>query len=180
MKFNNLLFAASLLSMAGSLVCCAKEPPPTPFYATAIEGNTIVISAVDDIQSGVSFDRVRAGVTGADWQVIDVVEAAYSSGRAVLTLPGEFSTGQLMKAGRANAGDYTGFWPASVDDPDARVAGLGDIYAYMDEERVGRIFLSDRPVGTSFVYYQYADRPFSLTGYNFVRPGRQRSFRYEA
>jgi len=64
-----------------------------------------------------------------------------------------------------------GYWPATSDEPNALVATLGDIIAYQGTDKVGRIYSSNwsgegSTAGKAFVYYQYADRPFSLTGQN--------------
>lgn len=91
-----------------------------------------------------------------------------------------------MKAGRDDASDYTGFWPAVTSDPAANIAALKDIIAYDGDKKVGRIYLSDwsgtgSKDGKMFVYFHYADRDFGLSGYNFtLRPNGQKSFRYEA
>lgn len=65
--------------------------------------------------------------------------------------------------------NMAGYWPGKASDPDALVATLGDIVAYRGDEKVGRVYRSDWPgEGSSatkaFVYYQYADRPFEVTG----------------
>jgi hypothetical protein len=187
MKMNCLSSAATVLLLA-ALLSCAKdddgnEDPQIPGdHACFITGNGIVVSDIRGIPAGVTFDRIEADITGADWRVIGVTGVAYVEGKAVIPLPASFPDGDLMKAARTAHTDYTGFWPAAADNADAKVAALGDITAYDGGRRVGRIlpayWTEDSAAGTSFVYYIYADRPFTLSGYNFTYPGRQKSFIY--
>lgn len=159
-------------------MCCCKsdkdhpEPPPVE-PNTCLVGNEITISAISGIPDFVTFDKIRATVTGKDWQVIAIAEAAYSDGQAVLTLPQTFAQEELMKAAGTNdagAPDYSGYWYANTDNAEARVAALGDIMAYSNGERVGRIWLGawehdeSSTVDKPFIFYQYADRPFALSG----------------
>lgn len=123
------------------------------------------------------FDRVRADISGVDWQITGFVEADYTNGMATIELPETLPDESLSKAYRDTFSDYAGFWPVGVSqitDPEAKVAGLKDIIAYRGDERVGRIYLADRrgSTGSSFVYFHFADRPFILSGYNLTHPGR--------
>lgn len=183
-----------VLFVAACFLCgCSKDDPapsdPRPASTTLAKcfaDGDVVVSNVWGIPENVTFDNIRAEVSGEDWRVITTLETGYSGGGAWLSLPESFSAGELMKAGRYNASDYTGYWPAVTDDPAAKVAALKDINAYDGDKKVGRIYLSDwtgtgSKDGKMFVYFQYADRDFSLSGYNFtLRPNGQKSFRYEA
>jgi hypothetical protein len=85
-----------------------------------------------------------------------------------LALPLEFPAEQLQVADR-RGGNMAGYWPGTASDPAALVATLGDFIAYRGDEKVGRIYRSDwsgegSSASKAFVYYQYADRPFEVTG----------------
>ncbi len=134
-----------------------------------------------------AFDNIGAAVSGFDWEVIATLHARVVGGRAILNLPDELPAHRLCKVGRDGYSDFEGFWPAeSVSDRTAKVAGLGDIIAYRGDIPIGRLVLTDWD-GTSdgvrsaaILNFHYADRPFSLSGYNLTRPGKQKSFRYDA
>lgn len=184
----NFLCLSILSALLLSLTACSNGgQTPDPVYHDAfLVNNEITISDVANIPAGVTFDKVRVEITGADWAVVDAVEAAYEDGKAVLSLPELLSSEKLMKSMRSNAFDYEGFWPAEkTSDVSAKVAGFRDnnILAYDGDEVVGRIFLTDWE-GTGpaeykyFVYYHYADRPFTLSGYNLTVDGNRKSYLY--
>ncbi len=144
-------------------------PPPMP----------VVISGIEGIPEGVTFDRVKAEISGFEWEVITTVEAGYADGQATLILPSPFMEEELAKVTSDYKGDrhanppvrpdYTGFWPGTASDDEAKVAGLGDIFAYNGEQRVGRVYLTDWPgsgtqVGYSWTYFHYTDRDYDLSG----------------
>ena len=64
----------------------------------------------------------------------------------------------------------SGYWTGTSNDGDALVATLGDFFVFNGEKKVGRIAISNwTGRGSSagkatLVSYQFADRPFSLTG----------------
>ncbi len=146
------------------------DPPPSM---------PVVISGIEGIPEGVTFDRVRADISGFDWSVIATIEAEYVDGQATLIIPSPLKAKELAKVtsdykGDRNANppvrpDYSGFWPGTASDDGAMVAGLGDIFAYNGEQRVGRIYLTDWPgsgsqVGYSWADFHYADRNYNLSG----------------
>lgn len=138
-----------------------------------------------DVPFDRTFDRVRADIKGFDWQVVGHVEAEVgvsveAGGHVVaLTLPVELSDADLCKVARDTYNDYAGWWPAeTVSDRTAKVAGLGDILAYRGDVCVGRLSVSDG--SKTFVYFHYANRPFSLSGNNLHRPDESDSYLYQA
>lgn len=146
---------------------CKDDDDNESFGPTYLSEQTITITDIVGIPSNVAFDKIVAEVSGACWEVISSVEASYEHGRAVLTLPSTFLSNKLQKVDRSG-GDICGFWTGTSSDPDALVAKLGEFIAYNGNVKVGRIYLTDWPgegeaVGKTFVYYQYADRPFTLT-----------------
>lgn len=140
-----------------------KEPDPdTPGYSE------ITITDIKKIPENVTFDKVKVEITGACWSVIKELSFPYTNGQVIMSLPTTFLPEELQKVDRQD-GDMCGCWAVTSSDPEALVASLGDIYAYKGDKKVGRIFLSnwDREgssAGKAFIYYQYADRPFLLTG----------------
>lgn len=178
-----LFMLSGLLLLSG----CRKdgEPPMSMPPNTGLDDNKITISNIEGIPANVSFNKIAVELYGTDWEIIGGATASYHEGKAVLTLPNVFSEQSLMKAVRSNASDYTGCWPAVTDNPDARVAGLRDIFAYNNEERVGRIYLSNwsgkgAMSSKVFIKYHYADSPYTLSGYNFtIKPSTQKSYKYE-
>lgn len=176
--------------------CKDDDEPAEPVIPnTGLYENTLTITNIHGLPKtrSVVFDRVEVEITGCDWGIIGTVGAAYADGKIVISLPTEFTSEELMKCARDDWKDYTGFWPAATDNPDARVAALGnDIVAYLGDRRVGRIYLTDwtgegSTTGKSWVYYHYADRPFALSGNNFTNPNPDAtgqyaspSFRYRA
>lgn len=140
----------------------APEPDPQP--ATY----PLTISEVRNIPEGVSFDRLAAQITGVDWSLIATVEAPFEEEEATLGLPLEFPSENLQVVDRRN-NNMAGYWPGIASDPAALVATLGDIVAYRGDEKVGRVYRSDwsgeeSSATKAFVYYQYADRTFEVTG----------------
>lgn len=166
--------------------CIREEGEPLPaFPNTCLVNDEIIISDIAGIPEGVTFDKVKAEISGVDWEIIATVEAAYDGGEFVLRLPVDFASGELCKVARDNVSDYSGFWPAKTNNPGAKVAGLGDIFAYDNGEQVGRIYLSDWSGKGStfeklFIYYHYADQPFTLSGYNFTTGNNRKTYLYEA
>lgn len=161
---NKLLALLLLLSLA-LFGCRKEEDEPAPEVEKEI---TLTISAIKNIPAGITFDRVTANITGACWRVIGTVEAPNVAGTVTLPLPTGFALEQLQKVDR-RGNDKCGFWPAASSNAEALVASLGDIIAYWGETKVGRIYLSNRfsnsaPTGKAFIFYQYADRPFLLSG----------------
>ncbi len=154
------------------LSTCAKEEaepiePPDP---EPIVGPSITIAKINNIPANVTFDRVEANITGECWSNIGTVEAKYENGQAIIILPTDFTAEQLQIVDRRD-NNMCGHWPATSDNPDALVATLGDIIAYHGDDKVGRVYSTNwsgkgSSAGKAFVYYQYADRPFSLTGRN--------------
>lgn len=92
----------------------------------------------------------------------------YENGQIVMTLPTRFSSEKLQTVDRRNG--MSGYWTGTSDDADALVATLGDFFVFNGDKRVGRIAISNwSGKGSSagkatLVSYQYADRPFTLTG----------------
>ncbi|MCL2561400.1 MAG: hypothetical protein FWE10_03645 [Rikenellaceae bacterium] len=172
---NNLILRAAALlliftTLSMSAGCKKSELECPPTVDTPPDGSRITVSGIVGVPSDVVISKLRAEITGFDWQVIATVEAEFVDNKGTLELPTEFEYEQLQKAVRDNDRDYEGHWRAMADDPDARVAALGDILAYNTEGKVvGRVFLTDWPgtgssVGKSFIYYHYTDRPLSLSG----------------
>ena len=190
-SFRTLLSAFLLITcLMGCMCACSDDedpPAPTPIPNTGLLENSITISNITGIPEHITIDLVKAEISGLEWKIITTVEAVYKEGKVTLPLPPEFPAEKLCKVVRNNASDYTGFWPAEeTDNAEARVAGLGDIIAYYNNEPVGRIYLADRlnegsTLNKSFIYYHYTNRPFSLGGYNITKPGQTRkSYQYEA
>ncbi|MDR2890690.1 MAG: Ig-like domain-containing protein [Alistipes sp.] len=160
-----------------------------------------------------AFDNLRAQIIGFDQQpVATAVSVTLADGTIVLELPEALPAGDLCRVARNAWNDYEGFWPAEdVSDRSARVADLGDIIALRGDVPVGRLYLSDMGAdgdsgggdggdgggssggddisgrgGVAYVGFHYADRPFTLGGYNLTRPPKEnegvvrKSFHYEA
>lgn len=171
-----MLIVALWLFLVGSLLSCNKdEDTPTEIepevpHISLVE-NTILISDIVGLPEKDFFDKVQVEISGSCWEMIAMVEAAYEDGKITLELPTEFSAEQLSQVVRSHSTDYCGFWPATSDDTEALVAGLGDIIAYKGDQRVGMLSLTDwsgegSVAGKYVVYYHYADRPFTLSGYS--------------
>ncbi|MCD8081266.1 MAG: hypothetical protein LUF04_12940 [Bacteroides sp.] len=180
---KKMLIAALWLFLVGSLVSCSKDENTPPEIEPEVPNismveNTILISDIAGLPEDDFFDKVQVEISGSCWEIIEGIEAAYEDGKITLELPTEFSAEQLSQVVRSHSTDYCGFWPATSDDTEALVAGLGDIIAYKDGQKVGMLSLTDwsgegSVAGKYFVYYQYADRPFTLSGYSST-------YRYEA
>lgn len=162
------------------LLCACKndeEQPISVIPNTNLVNNEIIISNISDIPQNTKFNKVKVKITGTCWETIDNIETDYSNGKVILSLPAEFPTIKLQKALRSDNHDYCGCWYAQSNHTNARVAVLGDIIAYDNNKQVGRIYLTDwsgtgSALYKSFIYYCYADQPFSLTG-------SDRTYQYE-
>lgn len=167
-----LLFMPLLLAFCCLMTGCSDDdnepevpeiPPLSP-----ISDNTITIKDIRDIPADFTFDKVRVKIQGADWKNIRTLEFPYKDGQIVMSLPVDFLPEELQKVDRRN-NDMSGHWPGTSSDPDALVASLGDFFVYDGEEKVGRLAITNwSGTGSSaekaFIYYHFADRPFSLTG----------------
>lgn len=160
----------SLLLICGLLMAgCSddenEEQPPAPDVP---DYSTIIVKDIQNIPADFTFDRVEVKVTGADWQVIETLEFPYKDGQIVMILPTSFPSEKLQAVDRRNGMD--GYWTGTSDDADALVATLGDFFVFNGDKRVGRIAISnwsgkESSAGkATLVGYQYADRPFTLTG----------------
>lgn len=169
---NFLLYPViSFLLMFGLLIagCSDNEneeelpAPDVPDYST------IIVKDIQNMPKNFTFDRVEVKVTGLDWQVIETLIFPYENGQIVMTLPATFPSERLQKVDRRN-GDMAGYWTGTSNDGDALVATLGDFFVFNGDTRVGRIALSNWSGNGSsaekatLVSYQYAYRPFILTG----------------
>ncbi|NDW13767.1 hypothetical protein D0T50_12840 [Bacteroides sp. 214] len=185
-KYPYLIITISLL--CALLFSCSEEGeelPPLP--VTCLQNDNIIISEIVGLPQDITFSKVKAEISGVDWQIIATVEGKYSNGKVTLSLPVHFSNEELQKATRADAADYTGYWPAEGNNAQAKVAALNDIIAYdNDNNRIGRLFLSDwsgegSKSNKTFIYYHYANQDFALSGYNFTLvAGGRKSFSYNA
>lgn len=164
---NYLLYPFIFLLLIFSLlmVGCSddenEKEPPVPNYS-------IIVKDIQNIPDGFTFDRVEVEVTGADWQVIETLTFPYENGQIIMDLPTVFSPEVLQKVDR-RGGDMGGHWTGTSNDGDALVATLGDFFVFKGDKRVGRIALSnwtgkESSAGKAMIGYQFADRPFSLTG----------------
>lgn len=131
----------------------------------------LTITDIKNIPDKVTITKVAANITGTCWDVINTVEAPYKDGQVILELPIAFSSEELQDV-ESTSENVCGHWRATSSDPEALVATLGDIIAYDNEgNKVGRIYLSNwagqgSSAGKAFVYFQYADRAFTLSGSN--------------
>lgn len=164
---NFLLYPFIFLLLIFSLlmVGCSDDEnegePPVPNY-------TIIVKDIQNIPDNFTFDRVEVEVTGADWQVIETLTFPNENGQIIMDLPTVFSPEVLQKVDR-RGGDMGGHWTGTSNDGDALVATLGDFFVFKGDKRVGRIALSnwtgkESSAGKAMIGYQFADRPFSLTG----------------
>lgn len=159
-----LLLIILMLSMSG-----CKDDLDIPGPKASLFDDKIMIADIIGIPGDVVFNRLVADISGTCWEVIDCVEAPYENGEAILELPSSFPSEKFQHVDRSNG--MCGHWPAKSDDPNALVATLKDIFAYQDDVRVGRVYLSDwigegSTASCAYIYYQYADRPFELSGSN--------------
>lgn len=158
-------FICLLLIFSLLMVGCSDDEnegePPVPNY-------TIIVKDIQNIPDNFTFDRVEVEVTGADWQVIETLTFPNENGQIIMDLPTVFSPEVLQKVDR-RGGDMGGHWTGTSNDGDALVATLGDFFVFKGDKRVGRIALSnwtgkESSAGKAMIGYQFADRPFSLTG----------------
>ncbi len=173
-----MLIVALWLFLLWPLISCGKNentpaeisPEDDPEVPTiSVVNNEILISGIVGLPEKDFFDKVQVQISGSCWEIIEVIEAAYEDEKITLVLPSEFSAEQLSQVVRTHSTDYCGFWPATSDDTEALVAGLGDMIAYKGDQRVGILSLTDwsgegSVAGKYFVYYHYADRSFTLSG----------------
>ena len=176
-RFYRLLAALFFLSSLSLLTGCSddedkgkEEEIEKPAPIACLYENAITISDIDGIPDNVTFDKIKATISGTYWEVIETVETTYKQGSAVLALPATFSSEKLQPADRTDKDKY-GYWPGVSSDPQAMVAALGDFIAYKGDTRVGRVFLSDwsrkgSSAGKAFIYYHFADRDYDLSGSN--------------
>ncbi|NDV82049.1 hypothetical protein [Bacteroides sp. 51] len=163
-RYRSILFALLMLGFAWLMSGCKDDDDePLPPY-------TITIADVAGIPTDVVFDKVVAEITGACWEVIGSVEAQYIHGQAVFEITSMIPSDKLQKVDWSDK-DVCGHWPTVASDSNARVAKLGDFFAYNGNEKVGRIYLSDwegsgATANKTFIYYHYTDRPFTLSGKN--------------
>lgn len=168
---NFLLYPVIFLLMIFSLLMAGcsddenEEEPPAP---DTPDYSTIIVKDIRNIPDNFIFDRVEVKVTGADWQVIETLSFPYENGQIIMDLPTVFSPEVLQKVDR-RGGDMGGYWTGTSNDGDALVATLGDFFVFKGDKRVGRIALSNwtgkgSSAGKAMIGYQFADRPFSLTG----------------
>lgn len=139
-----------------------EQEPPIPDYI-------IIVKDIQNIPKEFVFDRVEVKVTGIDWSVIQTLTFPYENGQIIMDLPTAFSAEKLQKVDR-RGGDMGGYWTGNADNGDALVATLGDFFVFNGDKKVGRLAISNwSGIGSSaekatLVSYQFADRPFSLTG----------------
>lgn len=179
-----LFFVVSVVSAATS--CTRQEEVPYTPADNLITVSVAGFSGKLAVPRNKGFDNLRADISGYDWQVIATVEESVADGKTTITLPETIPAEDLCKVARDAYNDYEGFWPAAeVSDRNALVAGLGDIIAYKGDTPVGRIYLTDwdgvpaNKNGACFVNFHYADRPFTLSGYNLTSPRESSKFIYE-
>ena len=170
MTIRHLLLVSTILILVTCLFSCKDDDdtdlPNLP--NTSLSANEITISDIAGIPANITFNKIKVEISGVDWETIGIIEAPFQNGEATLTLPTSFSAEKLMKVVRADRFDYTGFWYASTDNSNAKVAGLRDICAYNNDEKVGLLDLTDWPgEGSaefkSHIYYHYTDQPYTLT-----------------
>jgi len=157
----------ALLFNLSWLVCSCNDDDDLPQGPTYLAKSKIVISEIAGMPADATFDKIKVEIQGTCWEIISSVEAPYEHGEVTLELPTGFSSDKLQLVDRSG-GDMCGYWPGTSSDPDALVASLGDFIAYDGDVKVGRVYLTDWPgegsaANKSFIYYQYADRPFELT-----------------
>jgi hypothetical protein len=162
----------SAISISGLLlaVCGCKDDDRLPKEPAYLAGNTITITNIAGIPQGLTFDKVKADIQGVKWKVVASVEGPYLQGQIVLTLPAGFPTDDLQQAKQTKE-NRGGCWPATLSDPEALVASLGDLNAFSGEKKVGRIYLTNwsgegSKAGKAFISYHYTDRPFTISGQN--------------
>lgn len=178
--------AACLMSCKGDDPVIRPPLPAAPY--TGLVGNKIVIKKIRKLPDGLHIDSLWAKIQGNRQKVVATATGYPDGNGFVMELPATFDEDQLI-ASQWNIGEFlSGFWPAVSSDPLAGVANLADIVAYDGESRVGRFYLSDwtgegGSEGKAFIYYHYAEREFSLSGYNlnvYQSPGFQPSYFYSS
>jgi hypothetical protein len=159
-------------------VCGCKDEDNLPKEPAYLAGNAITMANIAGIPPGLTFDRVKADIQGVKWKIVASVEAPYRQGKIVLTLPVDLPADDLQQAKQTKE-NKGGCWPATLSDSEALVASLGDFNTYSGEKKVGRIYLTDwsgegSKADKAFIYYHYADRPFTISGQNLNLNGSQR------
>ena len=168
-RISQLLLFISVLFISGFLITGCHDDDDVPEQEPPIPDYTIIVKDIQNIPEGFVFDRVEVKVTGVDWSVIETLTFPYENGQIIMDLPTVFSSEVLQKVDR-RGGDMSGYWTGTSNDGDALVATLGDFFVFNGEKKVGRIAISNwTGRGSSagkatLVSYQFADRPFSLTG----------------
>jgi hypothetical protein len=163
-------FALLALVFSGLMSSCEEDDDDLPKGPAYLSENKIVIAGIVDVPPDVTFDRIKVDIKGVKWKVIASIEAPYEQGEIVLTLPAGISPDDLQQVEQTK-GNLGGYWPATLSDPDALVASLGDFFAYNGDVKAGRVYLTDWPgkgssASKAFIYYHYADRPFTVSGQN--------------
>ena len=168
-RISQLFLFISVLFISGFLITGCHDDDDVPEQEPPIPDYTIIVKDIQNIPEGFVFDRVEVKVTGVDWSVIETLTFPYENGQIIMDLPTVFSSEVLQKVDR-RGGDMSGYWTGTSNDGDALVATLGDFFVFNGEKKVGRIAISNwTGRGSSagkatLVSYQFADRPFSLTG----------------
>ena len=164
-RISQLFLFISVLFISGFLITGCHDDDDVPEQEPPIPDYTIIVKDIQNIPEGFVFDRVEVKVTGVDWSVIETLTFPYENGQIIMDLPTVFSSEVLQKVDR-RGGDMSG----TSNDSDALVATLGDFFVFNGDKKVGRIAISNwTGRGSSagkatLVSYQFADRPFSLTG----------------
>lgn len=168
-RISQLFLFISVLFISGFLITGCHDDDDVPEQEPPIPDYTIIVKDIQNIPENFVFDRVEVKVTGVDWSVIETLTFPYENGRIIMDLPTVFSSEVLQKVDR-RGGDMSGYWTGTSNDGDALVATLGDFFVFNGDKKVGRIAISNwTGRGSSagkatLVSYQFADRPFSLTG----------------
>ena len=168
-RISQLFLFISVLFISGFLITGCHDDDDVPEQEPPIPDYTIIVKDIQNIPEDFVFDRVEVKVTGVDWSVIETLTFPYENGQIIMDLPTVFSSEVLQKVDR-RGGDMSGYWTGTSNDSDALVATLGDFFVFNGDKKVGRIAISNwTGRGSSagkatLVSYQFADRPFSLTG----------------
>lgn len=168
-RISQLFLFISVLFISGFLITGCHDDDDVPEQEPPIPDYTIIVKDIQNIPEGFVFNRVEVKVTGVDWSVIETLTFPYENGQIIMDLPTVFSSEVLQKVDR-RGGDMSGYWTGTSNDSDALVATLGDFFVFNGDKKVGRIAISNwTGRGSSagkatLVSYQFADRPFSLTG----------------
>ena len=168
-RISQLFLFISVLFISGFLITGCHDDDDDPEQEPPIPDYTIIGKDIQNIPEGFVFDRVEVKVTGVDWSVIETLTFPYENGQIIMDLPTVFSSEVLQKVDR-RGGDMSGYWTGTSNDSDALVATLGDFFVFNGDKKVGRIAISywtgrgSSAGKATLVSYQFADRPFSLTG----------------